>query len=250
MIDAANRTRIPGILLTKPDISELRRTPAYPFVEAAHYLNLPVSTLRAWCLGQRYESVRGDDRWFAALIKLDGERREGLSFLNLVEAHVLAAIRRVHGVPMRRVREALDYVTGHSTVERPFADVTFQTNGVDLFIERLGTLVNVSSGGGQVEIEQFLRAHLSRIERDAGGLPIKLFPFVRLQAQKDAPSPVEIDPRIAFGRPVIRGRAMPTAVLADRFKAGDSIHILARDLDLNAELVEDAIRCELERAAA
>ena len=28
------------------DIDALRRTPAYPFVEAAHYLDLPKSTLR------------------------------------------------------------------------------------------------------------------------------------------------------------------------------------------------------------
>lgn len=235
--------------MAKPDISELRRTPAYPFVEAAHYLNLPVSTLRSWCLGQRYESKGGDDRWFAALIQLDGDRREGLSFLNLVEAHVLTAIRRVHGIPMRRVREALDYVTHTIGVERPFADITFQTNGVDLFVERLGSLVNVNRGG-QVEIEEFLRTYLSRIERDAAGVPIKLFPFVRSDRLKNAPNPVEIDPRVAFGRPVVRGRAMPTAVLADRFKAGDSISVLAHDLDLEPELVEDAIRCELERAAA
>lgn len=236
--------------MATPDISELRRTPAYPFVEAAHYLNLPVSTLRSWCLGQRYESSAGDDKWFAALIRLDGNGREGLSFLNLVEAHVLAAIRRVHGVPMRRVREALDYVSHNLGVERPFADITFQTNGVDLFVERIGPLLVNVSRGGQVEIEDFLRTYLSRIERDAAGIPIKLFPFVRSDRKGDAPNPVEIDPRVAFGRPVVRGRAMPTAVLADRFKAGDSISVLATDLDLEPELVEDAIRCELERAAA
>ena len=33
---------------------DLREMPAYGIAEAAGYLRLPVSTLRAWMLGQRY----------------------------------------------------------------------------------------------------------------------------------------------------------------------------------------------------
>ncbi|HEX5461464.1 MAG TPA: hypothetical protein VFX20_15985 [Steroidobacteraceae bacterium] len=74
-------------------------TPAYPLIEAAHYLNLPLSTLRAWCLGQ---PLRADakTRRFEHLIRLDGDQRRALSFLNLVEAHVLAAIRHKHHIPL------------------------------------------------------------------------------------------------------------------------------------------------------
>jgi uncharacterized protein (DUF433 family) len=39
-------------------------------------------------------------------------------------------------------------------------------------------------------------------------------------------------------------------VLADRFKAGESIGALAIDLEIAPEVIEDALRCELERAAA
>ncbi|HUL68583.1 MAG TPA: DUF433 domain-containing protein, partial [Burkholderiaceae bacterium] len=62
--------------------------------------------------------------------------------------------------------------------------------------------------------------------------------------------PVEIDPRIAFGRPVLIRRAVPTAVLADRFKAGDTLQELADDYDATAGEIEEAIRCELDRSAA
>jgi len=93
--------------LARIDLDVLRRTPAYPFSEAAHYLGLPTTTLRAWCLGQDYKIADGKHRQFQALIALDGERTEGLSFLNLIEAHVLAAIRRLHGVPLPKVRDAL-----------------------------------------------------------------------------------------------------------------------------------------------
>jgi uncharacterized protein (DUF433 family) len=237
-----------GRRMAKRDLDKIRRTPAYPFVEAAHYLNLPVSTLRAWCLGQDYAPDRKTKR-FVPLIKLDGERGQGLSFLNLVEAHVLAAIRRKYAIPLPKVREALSYVSRKLGVGRPLADVTFQTDGVGLFVEELGRLINVVKDG-QVEMAHLLRAYLHRIERDPEHVPIKLFPFTRTDDMADAPAPIEIDPTIAFGRPVIRGRAVPTAVLADRFKAGDSILVIAEDMEISSDVIEDAIRCELERAAA
>jgi hypothetical protein len=38
-----------------------------------------------------------------------------------------------------------------------------------------------------------------------------------------------MDPRIEFGRPVLKSSAVPTAVIADRYKAGESIADLAED---------------------
>ncbi|HEY7688572.1 MAG TPA: DUF433 domain-containing protein [Dongiaceae bacterium] len=234
--------------MSNRDLDEFRRTPAYPFVEGAHYLNLPVSTLRAWCLGQSY-AHKGKRRSFKRIIELDGKPSEGLSFLNLVEAHVLAAIRRVHGVPLPKVRGALAFVSDALRVKRPLAHVQFQTNGIDLFVDRLGQLLNVSQSG-QLEMAEFLRAHLRRIERDPSGVPIKLYPFTRSSIVGESPAPVEIDPRVSFGRPVLRGQGVPTAVLADRFKGGDTLQELAGDYGVSTEEIEEAIRCEFDRRAA
>jgi uncharacterized protein (DUF433 family) len=227
-------------------IDRLRRTPAYPFIEAAHYLNMPPSTLRSWCIGQDYK-VNGETRRFQPLIELDGEKKEGLSFLNLVEAHVLAAIRRKHDVPLPKVREALAFIRARMNTGRPLLERSFQTDGVNLFVEELSTLVNVTQEG-QLEMKELLLAHLHRIERDHAGLPIRLFPFTRT-GTRERETPVQIDPTIAFGRPSLKGRAVPTAVLADRFKAGDPMTELAADFGVTVEVIEDAIRCELERAA-
>ncbi len=230
------------------DIDRLRTTPVYPLVEAAHYIAVPITTLRSWCVGQVY-AYRGEKRAFAPLIRLDGSRVEGLSFLNLVEAHVLAAIRRVHGVSMPRVRAALAYVMTRLGVDRPLIDTRFQTDGVNLFVGELDQIVNVSREG-QLEMASMIRMHLARIERDPRGVPVKLYPFTCLHAVVEAPSPVEIDPSVAFGRPVLRGRAVPTAVLADRFKAGDTFRELADDYEVSIEITEEAIRCELDRRQA
>jgi uncharacterized protein (DUF433 family) len=231
----------------KSDLDTLRSTPAYSFIEAAHYLNVPTSTLFAWCRGQ----ARRDDgaRRFRPVIALDGGGSAGLSFLNLVEAHVLAAIRRDHRIPLQKVRKALEYVQRKLGVARPLTDARFETDGVDLLVRELEKLINVSREG-QLEIEPVIRTFLKRIKRDPAGIPIKLYPFTRKTVSSEEPAPVEIDPRIAFGRPVLVGKGVPTAVLADRFKAGDSLSDMAQDYDTSTQAIEEAIRCELSRREA
>jgi uncharacterized protein (DUF433 family) len=130
---------------------------------------------------------------------------------------------------------------------RPLLQLSFQTDGVNLFVDELSSLVNVTREG-QIEMRELLLAHLHRIERDPAGLPIRLFPFTRAGTQ-EREAPVQIDPTIAFGRPALRGRAVPTAVLADRFKAGETMTALAADFGVTVDVIEDAIRCELDRAA-
>ena len=230
------------------DIDTIRRTPAYSFVEAAHYLNLPASTLASWFRGQTYK-YSDEIRRFRPVIRLDGKPGEGLSFLNLVEAHVLAAIRREHRIPLQKVRRALEYVERALGLERPLSSARFETDGVDLLVRELEKLVNVSQEG-QFEIEAVVRTFLKRIKRDPAGAPIKLYPFTRKTALASEPERVEIDPRVAFGRPVLAGRGVPTAVLADRFKAGDSLADLAQDHDTFTQVIEEAIRCELSRREA
>jgi uncharacterized protein (DUF433 family) len=59
-----------------------------------------------------------------------------------------------------------------------------------------------------------------------------------------------IDPRIAFGRPVLVGTGIPTAVVAERYKAGESVDDLAGDYGRDRLEIEEALRCELDVAAA
>lgn len=226
----------------------LLASPAYPFREAAHYLSLPESTLRAWCLGQGYTRNGRQGRFFP-LIRLDDGNRRALSFLNLVEAHVLAAIRRQHHVSLPTVRRALEYVARELKADRPLAQLQFQTDGVDLFVEKLGSLVNVTRDG-QTEMAEVIREYLKRIERDARGVPVRLYLFTRSAGLGDQPAPVVVDPTVAFGRPVLAGRAVPTAVLADRFKAGDKLDDLAQDFDTTPQAIEEALRCEFTRKVA
>jgi uncharacterized protein (DUF433 family) len=223
-----------------------RLVPAYSVAEAAHYLRMPEETLRSWVVGRMYPAA-GQLKRSRPLVHLDDPQRQYLSFINLVEAHVLAAIRRRHGVKLPKVRNALDYVRRQFRTERPLIDQAFQTDGLDLFVERYGELINASREG-QRAMKEIIGVYLKRIEWDAKGLPIKLYPFTRDTQAEAAPASdprvVVMNPAISFGRPVITGTGIPVSSIYERYRAGDSVADLARDFHLEISAIEEAIRCE------
>jgi uncharacterized protein (DUF433 family) len=86
---------------------------------------------------------------------------------------------------------------------------------------------------------------LDRIEYNKQGRAVRLFPLL---GRKDAPKSIVIDPRRAFGRPVVAGTCVPAADIRARFHAGDGVDELARDHDLSTELIEDALRAARQAA--
>ena len=80
---------------------------------------------------------------------------------------------------------------------------------------------------------------------------MRLYLFTRRDLQLNtwetsevAPRIVVVDPRVAFGRPVLAGTHIPTEVIYQRFGAGESVEQLADDYDRTPSEIEEAIRCE------
>lgn len=169
-----------------------------------------------------------------------------LSFVNMLELHVLGAIRREHRVHMRHVRSALDFLRQEFQSAHPLVEDAMQTDGKHLFVRKFGQLINASRHG-QGAMEEILEAHLRRIERDQHGLAIRLYPFTRRGTE--SPRFVSIDPLVAYGRPVITGSRVTTTDVAERFKAGESPDELSRDYGRTPKEIWEAIRCELDTAA-
>ena len=128
------------------------------------------------------------------------------------------------------------------------AEQRFETDGLDLFIEKFDQLINVTQSG-QIALREFLKAHLHRVEHEPTGTAVKLYPFTRKRDPRE-PKVVVIDPHISYGRPVLVGTGIPTAVVAERYKAGESIDELAEDYGRSRNEIEEAIRCELWLEAA
>lgn len=216
---------------------DLREVPAYTIGEAAGYLRLPKSTLRAWMLGQQR---------FRSVIDIADRSNRRLSFINLVEAFVLAGIRREHSIPLPKVRKAVEYLRRTFGNRRPLAEERFEADGVNLFVEKFGALIGVTQEG-QLQMREIIRDRLKRVLRDPKGIPQKiiLFPAQGLTGTGD----VVIDPRLSFGRPVLDRLGVRTAILVERFMSGEDISDLARDYEAPLEAIQNAIRCEQHLAA-
>jgi uncharacterized protein (DUF433 family) len=104
-------------------------------------------------------------------------------------------------------------------------------------------------------MRDLLNAHLKRIDRDpTTHAVLRLFPFVRpirdVEDARSQPRVVTIDPRIAFGRPVVAGTRIPTEEVANRFSAGETLEEIAEDLNVEPEAIQHALRFELRPQAA
>src|SRR5215203_5297646 len=209
--------------------------PRYTVPEAAHYLRMPHETLKSWVVGRNYPVSGGEKHW-AGLIKRPDDADPKLSFSNLIEAHVLLALRKQYGVKMKEIRESLEIAQERFNIPRVLLSPQLRATKGNVFLDQLHQLTNLSKGG-QGAIPEILEAYLDRMD-----------PLTRPDLL-ESPKLLAIDPRIAFGRPVVKRNAIKTSAIAERFRAGESISELADDYDLEVFEVEEALRYELPDAA-
>ena len=232
-------------------ILDSREVLTYTLGEAAQYLRIPRTTIRDWVNGRSLQDETVSRRSLP-IIPIPKTTPQLLSFINLVEVHVLDAIRRQHNFSLEKVRKAIRFLQRQFPSKHPLVDHHFETNGINLFIEKYGQLINVTQEG-QLAIKDILKAHLKRIERDAQGIPQKLYPFTHKRAFHPGeiePITVVIDPRVSFGRPSIIGTGIPILIIAERYKAGESVEDLADDYGLQPLQIQEAIRSVLTVEAA
>jgi uncharacterized protein (DUF433 family) len=190
------------------------------------------------------------------VIELADPAQARLSFTNLTEAHILDALRRQYQVELAQIRRSLRYLREQFQTPHPLVHHEMLTDGKYLFVESAGLkdVINASRHG-QLAMRDLIGLHLQRVEWDKDGFVARLYPFTRSRrspADDDAKQPrvVTMDPRVEFGRPVLKMSAVPTAVIADRYKAGESIADLAEDYGEEPINIEEALRCEFQPAKA
>jgi uncharacterized protein (DUF433 family) len=208
-------------------------TPAYSCLQAAHYVGVPSHTLRRWI---------GED----GLIRTPNP--SALSFNNLAEAHILKAMRRVHGISLQGIRKALRELSELRRSDHPLLDETFETDGVDLCIRDQDAVINLSKRS-QREFREFVSLYLHRVQRDDAGRVTRLYPFV-VAEHANEPRNISISPTVSFGKPVLAGTGISTSVIVGRFNARDSVADLAREYQVEPAVLEDAIRWEMNKGKA
>ena len=211
--------------------------PLYGLSEAALYLRVPIKTLEYWAFGRKPISP---------VIRPASKQPRALSFMNLLECHMLASMRALYDLRLPKIRRAVAHLNKTSGFKHPLIEEPLYTNRVDVLIKQIDKLVNLSRGG-QLVIPEIVEAHLERVEYDKGIL--SFYPFVRERSAAE-PKFILINPSLGFGKPVIAGTGISTAVIASRFNARESVPDLAKEYGLETEQIEEAIRWETRAVAA
>jgi uncharacterized protein (DUF433 family) len=212
--------------------------PLYGLAESALYLRVPMTTLEYWVFG-RGRNIR-------PMIKAASRQPRSLSFMNLLECHMLVAMKRIYDLKLPKIRRAIVHLQSSSQFRHPLIEQPLYTDRKDVLIKELDQLLNISRGG-QYVIPKILDIHLERIEYDQGRF--NFYPFVRERSAQE-PKYIVINPSIGFGKPVIAGTGISTSVIASRFNARESVPDLAKEYGLQETQIEEAIRWETRAIAA
>ena len=159
---------------------------------------------------------------------------------------MLAAMRKIYDLRLAKIRRAVGHLSKTSSFRHPLIEQALYTDRVDVLIKELDRMTNASRYG-QYAIPDIVGIHLQRIEYDKG--IFKFYPFVRERSAAE-PKFIVINPKVGFGKPVIAGTGISTAVIASRFNARESVPDLAREYGLEEKQIEEAIRWETRAVAA
>ncbi|WP_265521303.1 DUF433 domain-containing protein [Oerskovia flava] len=201
--------------------------PIYTIAEASTHLRLPPETLRRWV-------QRGD---LITTLAPETPNAPRLPFVALAEAQFYNQLRR-DGLTFNAI------TTGMAAVRRQLGDKMLRQgvlahNGVDILMRLADDAAAAEwrrARDGQGGLEGVIERGLKPISWDADGLPAR----VRLTAYEGAD--VVVDPRFAFGKPILAERGVRAADIVDLFLAGDSVFDVAAEFGVDLATVESLVR--------
>jgi len=216
----------------------------YTLADAARLLHVPRRNLLRWLEGYSLapEGEAGN------LVAANGERL--LTFADLIELKFVALFRR-EGVSLPTIRVAAQDAVRQFGTAHPFALRKFHTDGKRLFAtmqqersrEGASESLLLELARGQMVIEDVARPFFRQLEYN-GEEVMLLRPL--------GPSTcVILDPRRAFGKPIDEASGVPTRVLYQMVRGGETKERVARWHNTDLAGVADAIEFEssLEKAA-
>lgn len=205
--------------------------------ETARHLQIPESTIYYWLS----EQAAG-----APLVhQVTPEKRGWASvpFVAVIEAYVLRTLRVDHRLKKSTIRDAAAAIRRAFDTPYGLATKRIATDGIDIFIEHAGQEL-ARAFDGQAPIREMIESDLKFIAWDADdGTPNRL----RLRQYSDV-APVIIDPRFAWGAPVIEANRVPVDAVVDLWRAGESIQTVADEYGLTSEQAEAICRTATEAA--
>ena len=209
--------------------------------ETAAYLDVPKSTVHWW--------ARPPEAKHPLITCFPAHGRQAtVPFIGFAEAFVLSSFRRA-GVPLQRIRPAVEVLAKEIGVEHALASKRLFTDGAEVLFDYANkrgereVLELVVVRTQQRQFSGVVNDYLKRIHYGGDGWADS----VRLPTYANAE--VVVDPRVAFGLPLVVHGGARVEDLVDRFQAGDSVNEIAADFRVPAVQVEDVIRVATRAAA-
>lgn len=219
----------------------LLERPVYGMSQVDRLLGLHSGTARRWIDGYTRTG-----RSYPPVIRDETTGSDLVTWGEFVEAKLLAAYRS-KGVPMLRMRPAVERLRDQFG-RYPLAHVRPWVAGRELVYQvqdEVGLakeLLLVVARSNQYVLAPASAAFVAEVDWDPDQDEIAQ---VRPQGKN---SPVTIDPLRQFGEPVVR--SVPTAVIAEQFRAGDPAAMIAELYELKLADIEAALRFEMVHQAA
>jgi uncharacterized protein (DUF433 family) len=227
----------------------------YGIGEAADYLSIPRSTLTTWAYGYDRKTAGVRDVTGKPIITAVRPQHSGdaaVPFIGLAEAYALSAFRGA-GVPMQRIRPAIEVLARELGLEYALASRRLYTDGAEVLFDYATHAGNTPEGDSARELvvvrnnqrvfSEVVQAYLQRVDFAADGYAR----LIRLPQYRVAD--VTIDPDHGFGRPrLARGGASVEDVI-DLFRSGEPVDAVAGEYGLSRGDVEDVIRVATRAAA-
>lgn len=210
--------------------------------ETAAYLGVPNSTVHWW--------ARPPEAKYPLITCFPAHGRQAtVPFIGFAEAFVLSSFRRA-GVPLQRIRPAVEVLSKEIGVEHALASKRLYTDGAEVLFDyasKTGERQVMELTVVRTQQRQFsgvVKDYLKRIHYssdDGWADSVHLPTYVHAE--------VVVDPRIGFGMPLLVQGGARVEDLVDRFQAGDSVSEIAADFSVPPEQVEDVIRVATLAAA-
>ncbi len=209
-------------------------TPLLTPAEAALHLQIPERTMHRWL----HQDAGG-----SPLVHSVAPERRGwpsVPFVALVEAYVLRALRGFN-LGTDKIRDAAAEIRQQFGTEYGLATRRIATDGVDVFVHFLDTDELARAGDRQLPIRQVIDDYLRYIVWDddsADEFPLRL----TLRRYDPAVAEVVIDPRFAWGAPIVIPAQVPVDAVLGMWRAGEQPDAVADEYGLTVDQVEALIR--------
>lgn len=201
--------------------------------EAARLIGTSAQQVLRWTRG----SGPTEPLWNAHYQFLDADVTE-ISFLDLIEVRVVAALRRAN-ISLQSIRFAIDFAKKKYGIERPLAFQSFKTDGTEILMEAVegdGDFISLSKKRpGQKVFKEIILQSLNDLEYEDN--------FVARWRPKGY-ADVVIDPSRHFGDPILDEFGISTNTIYEEFLRFRDLEYLSNIYEVPKSILKTSVKFE------